>query len=107
MRVLLDESVPERLRHAFSSDFVVETIGYRGWKGIENGELLQKAETYFDALVTVDVGIPHQQSVENRRIGIVVLRSGGTKLDDLRPLIGNLETKLRQLKPGTVHTITA
>ena len=60
IRVLLDEGVPERLRQAFSPGFIVETVGYREWKGVKNGDLLRIAEQYFDALVTVDKGLPHQ-----------------------------------------------
>jgi hypothetical protein len=33
IRVLLDESVSERLRRAFSADVIVETVGDREWKG--------------------------------------------------------------------------
>ena len=58
--VLLGEGVPERLRQAFSPGFIVETVGYREWKGMKNGDLLRIAEQYFDALVTVDKGLPHQ-----------------------------------------------
>ena len=48
IRVLLDEGVPERLRRSFSENFVVETVGYREWEGLKNGELLRAAEEHFD-----------------------------------------------------------
>jgi hypothetical protein len=50
VRVLLDEGVPEKLRTAFSDTFVVETVRFRGWTGLKNGELLQAAEGTYDAL---------------------------------------------------------
>ena len=106
IRVLLDESVPERLRRSFSEDFVVETVGYREWKGLKNGELLRVAEEHFDALVTVDRGLRHQQNVSGHRIEVVVLIAGGTKLNDLLPLVPEVEEKLRQLEAGTVRVVT-
>ena len=106
IRVLLDEGVPERLRRSFSEDFVVETVGYWEWKGLKNGELLRAAEEHFDALVTVDRGLRHQQNVSGRRIGVVVLAAGGTKLNDLLPLVPDVEEKLRQLEAGTVRVVT-
>ena len=47
MRVLLDEHLPYRLRQLFAVEVV--TVGYQGWKGIKNGELLRKASAEFDA----------------------------------------------------------
>lgn len=105
-RVLLDEGVPERLRHAFSADVTVETVGYREWKGLTNGELLRVAAGQFDALVTVDKGLRHQQNVTEHRIGVIVLDAGGTTLDDLLPMVPRIEATLQQLEAGTVHVVT-
>ena len=65
-RVLLDEGVPEKLRHEFSDVFIVETVRHRGWAGKRNGELLRLAEEYFDVLVTVDKRLRHQQNMAGR-----------------------------------------
>ena len=62
MNVLLDEDVKERLRHHFGADITVETAGYRGFKGLQNGALLAAAERSFDALVTLDSNLPHQRT---------------------------------------------
>lgn len=49
MRVLLDESLPRTLtRHL--RDTVVETVYDRGWAGLKNGELLDRASSSFDVL---------------------------------------------------------
>lgn len=57
MRLLLDESVPRRLKRAFGSGFLVETVPEMGWAGTRNGELLQRAAAEgFLAMVTVDRG---------------------------------------------------
>lgn len=55
----MDESIPEKLRLAFSAPFAVETVRYRGWTGLKNGDLLRAAESDFDALLTVDKGLRH------------------------------------------------
>ena len=62
MRVLLDESVDRRLKRAFDEHHEVSTVPERGWASMKNGELLEAAEKEFDAFVTTDRGIPHQQN---------------------------------------------
>lgn len=52
MKVLLDEDLPVRLRFYFQTA-EVETVEYRGRKGLKNGSLLHTAEEHFDVLVTV------------------------------------------------------
>ena len=61
MRVLLDENIDRRLKQAFDSDFEVITVTKPGWRGMKDSELLRAAEAEFDALVTMDKGIEHQQ----------------------------------------------
>ena len=62
MRVLLDENLPHQLRELFEDNIEVITVGYRGWKGKENGELLRIAANEFDVFITMDQGIPNQQT---------------------------------------------
>ena len=63
MKLLLDESVPRRLAQSFPESFTLRTVQYMGWAGTANGLLLSLAAAEgFDALVTVDRGIEHQQS---------------------------------------------
>ena len=66
MHVLLDENIPYKLRPLFEEGVEVITVGHRGWKGKENGELLKSAESEFDVLVTMDQGIPQQQNLRSR-----------------------------------------
>ena len=56
MRVLLDEHLPHRLRQLFAAPLEVVTVGYLGWKGLKNGELLRKASVEFDVFITMDKG---------------------------------------------------
>ena len=43
MKVLLDENLAHRLRNNLGAHEVF-TVGYRGWAGLKNGELLRIAE---------------------------------------------------------------
>jgi predicted nuclease of predicted toxin-antitoxin system len=60
MRILLDESLPRRLRSAFAGHEVA-TVVEAGWSGIENGELLRLAAARFDIFVTADQNLQYQQ----------------------------------------------
>lgn len=53
MRVLLDESIPQDLRHGLVSH-EVKTVGFMGWLGIKNGQLLRLATEQFDVFITLD-----------------------------------------------------
>ena len=61
MRLLLDESVPARLRHSLKAQ-EVKTVGEMGWSGIKNGEFLMLAAVDFDAFITVDKNLQYQQT---------------------------------------------
>ena len=62
MKILLDECLPLELRHSFPSHDV-HTAQWAGLKGKTNGELLRAAEIAgYDVLLTVDQGIPRNQS---------------------------------------------
>jgi predicted nuclease of predicted toxin-antitoxin system len=62
-RVLLDEDIPIRFRSHFPEGVEVETVEYRGWKGLKNGDLLSVAAREFDVLVTMDDNLPDQQNL--------------------------------------------
>lgn len=63
MRVLLDENLPHELRHLFDDRVEAVTVAYQGWAGTKNGMLLRLAEPLFDAVITVDRGISHQNQL--------------------------------------------
>ena len=73
MRILLDESVPVQVRRALH-DHSVSTTVEMGWRGISNGELLDRAEAEGVELVIVaDKNLRHQQNLTRRRIAILEL----------------------------------
>ncbi len=107
MRVLLDENLPSKLRRLFEAGIEVVTVGYRGWKGKENGELLKSAESEFDVLVTMDQGIPQQQNLIEIKMGIVLLEAKGNRYEDLAPLMNQVNTVLRTIEKGQVISVRA
>ena len=106
MRLLLDESVPSRLRRALPTHGV-RTVGEMGWSGVENGKLLALAAVEFDAFVTVDKNLPYQQNLTTLPIAVVVLDAMSIELPALLPLMPALELQLSSLKPKTYVRIAA
>ena len=85
----------------------VRTVQEMGWAGVGNGALLQLAAAQFDAVLTVDQGIQHQQNIADLMIGVVVLAAASNDIDDLRPLIPAVADALAELQPGQVIRVSA
>ena len=56
------------------------TVQECGWAGIQNGELVEKADGPFDALITADRQLRYQQNLKNRRLAIVELPTNNRRL---------------------------
>ena len=104
MRLLLDECVPRRLKQELPGH-EVRTVQDEGWAGIKNGQLLKLANDRFDALLTVDQGIPYQQNLAGLQISVVVMIALSNDVDDLRPLLEAVEEALVNLRPGEIIRI--
>ena len=104
MKVLLDEDVPVQLRHYFQTA-EVETVEYRGWKGLKNGALLRVAQEHFDVLVTTDNNLPDQQPLRSFDIAVAVLRPSSKSLEELADLVPELERLIAEMKPGEARRI--
>lgn len=100
MRLLLDESVPVRLRRSLPSH-AVKTVVEMGWGGIKNGALLVLAAKEFDAFLTVDKNLSYQQNVAHLPIAVIVLEAYSNELGALLPLVRKLEQVLISLQPCT------
>lgn len=88
MKLLLDESVPKRLAASFPDSFTLHTVQEMGWSGTGNGLLLSlAARERFDALITVDRGIEHQQNLEALPIPVVIMLAARNRLTELQPLV--------------------
>jgi len=106
MRLLLDESVPRRLRGALPTHSV-KTAVEMCWGGVKNGALLILAAAEFDAFITVDRNLPFQQNIAALPIAVVVLIAHSNELQALMPLVPRLEEALATLQPRTLVQIGA
>ena len=80
MRLLLDEHLDRRLKRFFGEEHEVVTVLKRGWGGKGNGELIEAAQREFDALITMDRGIPDQQNLREVNLVIVLLEAPSNRL---------------------------
>jgi hypothetical protein len=78
----------------------VDTVRRRGWSGVKNGDLLQRMRGEYDALVTMDRGIEHQQNVSVLPFGVLLIRASSNRIADLLPLIPAILEALASLRPG-------
>ncbi|HET8628408.1 MAG TPA: hypothetical protein VFL91_13355 [Thermomicrobiales bacterium] len=73
-----------------------------GWAGTKNGALLRLAEAQFDAFITVDQNLPHQQRVADRSLGVIVLDAPDNRHDTLRRCAAEILAVLPTLRPGEI-----
>jgi predicted nuclease of predicted toxin-antitoxin system len=103
MKLLLDECLPEDLTDLISGH-EVSTTGEMGWKGIKNGELMRRAsESGFEAFLTVDKNLPHQQNTAKYPLAIIVFDVFRNTLPDLKKRIPKLYEVLPDAKKGNVY----
>ncbi len=106
MRILLDENLDWRLERDLP-DHEVESVPLIGWAGIENGELLERAQTRFDILVTMDSKMVRELNVQNSKLAVIVLKAPSNTLSDTRPLMPKVLAQLPSAKAGTIMLISA
>ena len=86
MRLLLDENLPKRLKLDFS-EHEIYTVRDKSWNGIKNGELLQLLlQNGFDALLTFDKNLQHQQNFIKYTITVFVLSAKINSYEELTTL---------------------
>jgi predicted nuclease of predicted toxin-antitoxin system len=102
MRLLLDENLPKHLKSDFP-DHEVFTVREKGWNGIKNGEILQlMLADNFNALLTFDKNLQHQQNFSKYPIAVFVLTAFNNTYAELSPLAPHINQILETgiLKPG-------
>ena len=106
MKLLLDECLPVDLRHDIVGHAVF-TVSFMRWKSVKNGRLLARAAAEaFEALITTDGSIEHQQNLASLPVAVVVLDATTNDLEDLRPFVPLLLETLKSLTPRAVTHIT-
>jgi predicted nuclease of predicted toxin-antitoxin system len=103
VRVLLDECLPQKLRHHLQNHDVA-TVGYMGWSGITNGKLLAAAEAAgFDVLLTGDKGLGYQNNLAGRPIGVVALSAISWNI--IKHHLPAMQKAVDEARPGIVKAV--
>src|SRR5262245_22035385 len=97
MIILIDESLPRYLKRDLTSRDV-RTVHEMGWAGVENGALLELAESDFEVFLTADKNIHYQQNLKGRKLAIIEFPSN--KLSVVKRLESDLKTILGQITTG-------
>ncbi|MEX2163305.1 MAG: DUF5615 family PIN-like protein [Sulfuricaulis sp.] len=104
MRILLDESLPRRLRGEITGHSL-KTVAEMGWSAFDNGELIRRAADHFDVFLTADQNLQFQQNLRNLPLTVVVLVARTNRLEKLRPLMPQLLARLSNLQANTLVRI--
>ena len=102
MKLLLDENLPRRLKQDLQEHDVF-TVREKGWSGVKNGELLARmiAEG-FDALLTFDKNIQHQQNFTKYPVIVLLLTAESNQHKHLHPLMKAVKEELQEAPPGVI-----
>lgn len=76
-----------------------------GWAGTKNGELLRRAATEFDVLLTTDQGIEFQQNLQSASIAVVIVAVGSNDINALRPFVARILKALDGVRPGKLRRV--
>ena len=106
MRILLDESLPHDLAPLISGH-EVSTVRGEAWSSIKNGRLLALAATKFDVFVTADRNLEFQQNLAKLPLAVVVLVARKNRIQDLAPLLSELDHVLNHLPQRTLRKVGA
>ena len=100
MKILLDESVPQKLRLIIEGGHTVVTAWYQGWSGLKNGALLNAAEQEgFDLFITADQELSYQQNLTGRKMALVVLSTNNWEF--VKAHIAGIMVAVEAAKPGS------
>lgn len=105
MKILLDECIDRRLAKEIEGHEAV-TVPQAGWSGMQNGELLRRAQGQFDVFVTVDRNLAFQLQLPQFTIAVIVLQAPTNRLKDLRSLLPELQRILPTAPKGQVTLVS-
>ncbi|PSQ89528.1 MAG: hypothetical protein BRD45_02885 [Bacteroidetes bacterium QS_8_64_10] len=107
MRVLLDENMHVQLRHLFDEGVEAETVRYREWTSLDNGDLMRAAEADYDVFITMDRSIPHQRNLASFDLAVLLVHAPSNAYDAIAPLMPEVNRELRDVKAGTTVEVGA
>ena len=95
---MFDQGTPAPLRRHLG-EHEVETLVEKGWSDVDNGRLIEIAESEgYDVLVTTDQNMRFQQNLTSRQLAVVVLLS--TAWPDIQLQIDEIRTALDEAQNG-------
>jgi hypothetical protein len=97
--VLLDENLPRKLRRELP-ECSVRTVQDEGWTSFANGELLGRAQSKFDVLLTADRRLQFQQNLARFDIGVVVILTPSLRFREIRTAIVAIRSAVATVSPG-------
>lgn len=104
MKILLDESIPQKMRLLIEGHEVI-TASFQGWSGLKNGDLLNAAEANsFDLFITADQELKYQQNLSNRKIAIIVLSTNNWTM--IKEHYSEVRTAVDAARPGAYIEVT-
>ena len=106
MRILLDENLDWRLER-YLPGYEVESVPRIGWAGVENGELLKRAQDRFDIFITMDSKMVREFNIQDSKVAVIVLNAPTNMLSDTSPLMPKVLAQLPSARAGTVIGISA
>ena len=104
MRLLLDENLPKRLKLDFPRHDVY-IVWERQWNGIKDGVLLKlMLADGFQALLTFDKNLQHQQNLDKYTLTVFVLNAPINTYAELTKLSAQIDALLAagNLQPGPI-----
>lgn len=100
MKLLLDENLPKKLKNDFP-EHEVYTVREKGWDGKTNGELLRlMLADEFNALLTFDKNVQHQQNFKKYTITVFVLSAPDNTYVTLQQLVPQIKEMLTRELPA-------
>jgi len=102
MHILLDENIPRKLKYRLTFNHEVFTVQEKGWSGVQNGDLLSRAELEFDVFLTLDRNLEYQQELKGKRLSVLVLKARSSTYRCLLPLVPDILKALEKVDPGTI-----
>jgi hypothetical protein len=103
-RVLLDENLPRKLRRELP-ECEVQTVQEEGWGSFKNGQLLGRAQTNFDVLLSCDSNLRHQQNPKRFEIGIVAVETVSLRFRDIMRAIDEIRAAVARVMPGELIVV--
>jgi len=100
MKILLDECVPAPLQ-SLLSNHACDTVQAKGWSGIRNGDLLERAEAEFDLFINSDQNMRYQQNLGGRSISILELSTND--ISRIRAAASMLDKAVSNIEPNTLQ----